>query len=203
VRRKAVADRIRKPVDERDVAEHVALAEVRTVRLEGVQPVRRKDHDRAARLRDANGLRDRLAVVVDVLDHLVREDHVEVIVGKGERLAGCQVDVRQLQARLRDPVGLDVDAVHVVGVLAEAPHIRADAAADVEDTRTLERHEATHHLEAAVLAEAPAVTGTSALDRRGGMDVVVGLRSERQMSLICGADGRRGGEMLRNSNVSA
>ncbi len=58
VRCEAVAQRVGQPVDERDVAEDVALAEVGAVRLEGIQAVGREDHDGAAGLRHAHHLGD-------------------------------------------------------------------------------------------------------------------------------------------------
>ena len=53
--------------------------------------------------------------------------------------------------------GVDVHAVSVVGEVAEAPHVGAEAAADVEHARAFERHVATQHLQAPLLAEAPDV----------------------------------------------
>ena len=82
----------------------------------------------------------------DVLDDLVGEDQVEVVVGIGQVLAHGQHDVGQLRAGLGDALLLDLDAVDVVGVLAEAAHVGADAAADVEHARVLEVDEPAHHL---------------------------------------------------------
>ncbi len=107
-------------------------------------------------------------VVVDVLDDLVREDEVEVIVRIGQGLADADHDVGQLGAGLGHPLRLDLDAVDVIGEVAEAAHVGADAAADVEDRGALEVDEPAHHLQAAVLAVAPRVAGPPALDRGAG-----------------------------------
>ena len=167
VRREAVAQRVGQPVDEGDVAEDVATTEVGAVRLEGVQAVGCEGHDGAARPGHAHHLGGRGAVVIDVLDDLVAEDEVEVVIGVGQVLADRQHDVGQFLAGLGHPLLLDLDAVDVIAVLAEAAHVGADAAAHVEHTRVLEVDVLAHHLEAAVLAVAPRVAGPAALDGRG------------------------------------
>ena len=123
------------------------------MRLEGVQPIGREDHDGAARLGDTHHLGRRGAIVIDVLDDLVGEDHVEVIVGVGQCLTHREHDVGQALAGLGDAIRFDLDTVNVVAVVAEAAHVRADATADVEDAGILQRDVAPHHLEASILTD--------------------------------------------------
>src|SRR5438094_815146 len=73
----AVAQRVGEPVDERDVAEDEALAEVDPVRLERIEAVRGVDHGVAAGGDDAQRLAESFAVVAHVLDHFVEHDDVE------------------------------------------------------------------------------------------------------------------------------
>ena len=175
VRRETVAQRIGQPVDQRDVAEDVAPPDVGAVRLEGVQAVGREGHDDAPGPRHAHHLGHGAPVVVDVLDDLVGEDEVEVVVRVGQGLADGQHDVGQAAVGWPPPTRSGSTSMPWTSsrVLAEATHVGADAAAHVEDARVLEVHEAAHHLQPAVLAVAPRVAGTPALD--GGLRGLLGL----------------------------
>ena len=86
----AVTQRVGQPVDEGDIAEHVAAPDVGAVGLEGVETVGREGHDGAARPGDPHHLGSRGPVVIDVLDDLVGEDQVEVVVGVGQGLTHRQ-----------------------------------------------------------------------------------------------------------------
>ncbi len=192
MRREPVAQRIGQPVDQGDVAEDVALPEVGAVCLEGVQPIWREGHDVAAGLGHSHHLRGGGAVVRDVLDHFIGEDQVEVVIRIGEVLAHREHDVGQLGTRLRHAFRFDLDAVDVFAVLAEAPHVRADAAAHIEHPRPLKIHESADHLQPSVLAIAPGVAGPAALDGRGGR--LFGLLLHRPQRY-----GTRGGSAGRTS----
>src|SRR5262249_16425294 len=69
-------------VDQGQEPEEVAAAQVEAVRLEEVETIGRVDDDAAARPQTAVRFDDRLAIVVDVLDHLVQQDHVEELIRK-------------------------------------------------------------------------------------------------------------------------
>ena len=72
MRRELVAQKIGQPADQRNVAEDVPLAEIRAVRLEWIQAIRREDDDVSAALADAMRFADRLRVVGDVFDDFVQ-----------------------------------------------------------------------------------------------------------------------------------
>ena len=72
VRREFGTQKIRQPADEGNVAENVPLAEIRAVRLERVQTIRREDDDASAALADAVRFANRLAIIRDVFDYFVQ-----------------------------------------------------------------------------------------------------------------------------------
>jgi hypothetical protein len=86
VRRKPIAPARRQPVDERLIAKIVTPAPVNPVRLEGVPTVGDEDHRPPAGPQHARDLAAGRAVVADVLQHLVAEDHVECAIGERQPL---------------------------------------------------------------------------------------------------------------------
>jgi hypothetical protein len=66
VRRELGTQKIGQPADEGNVAEDVPLAEIRAVRLEWIQTIRREDNNGTTALTDAMRFANRLRVVRDV-----------------------------------------------------------------------------------------------------------------------------------------
>lgn len=85
VRSEFFAERIGEPADEGDIAEYISAAEIRAVRLEWIETVRRKDDDAAAASHNAMGFANCLRIVGNVLDDFVEQNSVESGVGEWQR----------------------------------------------------------------------------------------------------------------------
>jgi hypothetical protein len=118
-----------------------------------------------ARGDDPIRLIDRPAVVVDVLDDLVEEDHVEAVVVEGELFGRGHAQVRQPFAGASDLVRVDVDTVHVIAELTELRHVHAETAADVQDAFGAQLDVLSDERESAVLTATPDVTGMPEANR--------------------------------------
>ena len=94
VRRQAIAQGVGQVVDEGGVAEMIAAAPVVAVRFEGIETVRAEDHDAAAHCGYAQHFLRCGPIIAHMLDHLVREYHIEGSIGEGERLGRRDDDGR-------------------------------------------------------------------------------------------------------------
>ena len=132
VRRQAVAPAKRQVVDQRDVAEAVAAAPVDAVGLERVAAIGDEDHRPAARRQQAGNLPHGLAVVGDVLEHLVREDQIEGAGGEGQALAGGLRHAQPTPSGQPGALGVELDAQRSACARRQALQVEPQAAAIIE-----------------------------------------------------------------------
>ena len=167
VRGQPVAQRIRKVVDQRDVAEDVAAAPVDAVLLDGIPAIGAEQQQPSAGPQHAGDLSHRSPIIHDVFDHFIGEDGVEAGIGVGQALAGAVDEQAQAEApgALSRPLTLILEAVAERRVGEEFEHVQAEAGPIVEDAAgrpEAGRQRGTDHGQPAVLAGAPHVTGFAA-----------------------------------------
>jgi len=108
-------------------------AVMNAVLLDRVPAVGAEDDRPPARPQHASHLGHRLSVVLHVFDHLVGEDQVEGVIGKGQVLgSGAGDPVSDPVPRLLGSLQLEVDAHRLVSDLAKPPHVGSDSATVVE-----------------------------------------------------------------------
>lgn len=162
-----IADEIRRVVDERQQPEYEPIAQKETVGLEGIHAVGGEDDDMAPRSRTSHGFDDGFAIVPNVLDHFMEEDHVEGFVDERQLLRRGHRDGGQVLGGLLDPGLLDIHPVNAVRKAAELPHPDANAAANVQNRGALQIHITAEQRQSALLAPAPDVAGMTAQDEVG------------------------------------
>jgi hypothetical protein len=161
VRDETVTRGIRKVADERDVSKYIALAKEDAVRLEGIEPVRTENDDAASRREHPTGLSQGLNVVIHMLEHLVKENDVEGVIGERHALADGEPEVGHFEGAFGDMLGVDIGAVDLFREFAEASDERADPTPDVVDTLVLERDLLADHTKAALETARPDLAGVA------------------------------------------
>lgn len=133
-----VSDEVRSVVDQREQAEHEAVADEKAVGLERIHPIRGEDHDGTTGARTAKRFQNRFAIIGYVLDHFVQQHDVESVVSEGQVLGLSERSSGQVLGRLPYPGLFHVHSEHVGREVAELAHPGTDAAADVQDPATVQ-----------------------------------------------------------------
>lgn len=136
------------------------------VRFEWVPSVGAENDGAAARLQNPYHFPQGLAVVLNMLQHLVGQHRIETIAGIGKPLRGGDERVRRGRAGQQHPVRFDVKEFHPGRVaFLKLPGVHAGPAARFQHQRPLKVGMARYHLQTAFLAGTPNVTGFSSQGR--------------------------------------
>ncbi len=160
VRRESISGEVRQPVDEGRIAEMIAAAPKVPVRFKRVPAIRAENDGASARLQYPNHFLQGLAVVLNVLQHLIGQHRIKAVARVGKPFRGGDERVRRGRSGLQHPIRFNVKEFHPCPVtLVYLPGVHAGSTAGFQHQRALKPGMARNHPQTTFLARTPNVTG--------------------------------------------
>ena len=164
---KAIPNKVRHVVDEREEPKNKPVSQVKAMCFEWIQPIRRVNNDASTWARASHCLPDRFPIIGDVLDDFVEENDVEAFILKGQAFRLGEGQARQVIVRLLHPVLLNVDSEYAIRKSMEGADPGAHAASDIENRLVFEGNVPTKEIETPVLTAPPYIAGVAAKNKSG------------------------------------
>jgi len=128
-----VSDEGRQPVHKWYVAKPVLSLPVDAVCLEWIPPVRAEQHDSPTGFERTNHLAHRVLVVLDVLDHLVAQNQIKTVIGKGEMLPRSLYKFVSPRFSLLHLLEIVFQPKNLAAERSQVGNVLADSTAIIED----------------------------------------------------------------------